>query len=61
MIRTWSVLAVAGLFAVLSAVPLAAMMHADEPTPAAVAGERVAADSVTLPGEHKLFWRLRSS
>ena len=36
MIRTWSVLAVAGLFAVVSAVPLAAMMS-DEPTPAAVA------------------------
>jgi len=37
MNRTWSVLAVAGLFAVVSAVPLAAIMHADEPTPAAVA------------------------
>ena len=37
MIRTWSVLAVAGLFAVVSAVPLAAMMTSDEPTPAAVA------------------------
>ncbi len=37
MIRTWSVLAAAGLFAVVSAVPLAAIMHADEPTPAAVA------------------------
>jgi hypothetical protein len=37
MIRTWSVLAAAGLFAVVSAVPLAAMMHGDEPTPAAVA------------------------
>ena len=36
MIRTWSVLAVAGLFAVVSAVPLAAVMS-DEPTPAAVA------------------------
>ena len=36
MIRTWSVLAVAGLFAVVSAVPLAAMMS-DEPTPAALA------------------------
>ena len=36
MIRTWSVLAAAGLFAVVSAVPLAAMMS-DEPTPAAVA------------------------
>ena len=36
MIRTWSVLAVSGLFAVVSAVPLAAMMS-DEPTPAAVA------------------------
>ena len=36
MIRTWSVLAVAGLFAVVFAVPLAAMMS-DEPTPAAVA------------------------
>ena len=37
MIRTWSVLAVAGLFAVVSAVPLAAMMTTDEQTPAAVA------------------------
>ena len=37
MIRTWSVLAVAGLFAVVFAVPLAAMMTADEQTPAAVA------------------------
>lgn len=37
MIRTWSVLAVAGLFAVVFAVPLAAMMTTDEPTPAAVA------------------------
>ena len=37
MIRTWSVLTVSGLFAVVSAVPLAAMMHGDEPTPAAVA------------------------
>lgn len=37
MNRTWSVLAVAGLFAVVSAVPLAAVMHGDEPTPAAVA------------------------
>ena len=37
MIRTWSVLAVAGLFAVVFAVPLAAMMTSDEPTPAAVA------------------------
>lgn len=37
MIRTWSVLAVAGLFAVVFAVPLSAMMDADEPTPAAVA------------------------
>ena len=37
MIRTWSVLAVAGLFAIVFAVPLAAMMTADEPTPAAVA------------------------
>ena len=36
MIRTWSVLAVAGLFAVVFAVPLAAMMS-DEQTPAAVA------------------------
>jgi len=36
MIRTWSVLAVAGLFAIVFAVPLAAMMS-DEPTPAAVA------------------------
>ena len=36
MIRTWSVLAVSGLFAVVFAVPLAAMMS-DEPTPAAVA------------------------
>ena len=36
MIRTWSVLAVAGLFAVVFSVPLAAMMS-DEPTPAAVA------------------------
>ena len=36
MIRTWSVLAVAGLFAVVSAVPLAAVMS-DEQTPAAVA------------------------
>ena len=35
MIRTWSVLAVAGLFAVVSAVPLAAMLHGDEP-PASV-------------------------
>ena len=37
MIRTWSVLAVAGLFAVVFAVPLAAMMTTDEQTPAAVA------------------------
>ena len=37
MIKTWSVLAVAGLFAVVSAVPLAAMMTTDEQTPAAVA------------------------
>jgi len=36
MIRTWSVLTVSGLFAVVSAVPLAAVMT-DEPTPAAVA------------------------
>ena len=36
MIRTWSVLAVAGLFAVVFAVPLAAVMS-DEQTPAAVA------------------------
>ena len=36
MTRTWSILAVAGLFAVVSAVPLAAVMS-DEPTPAAVA------------------------
>jgi len=36
MIRTWSVLTVSGLFAVVSAVPLAAVMS-DEPTPAAVA------------------------
>ena len=36
MIRTWSVIAVAGLFAIVFAVPLAAMMS-DEPTPAAVA------------------------
>ncbi len=36
MIRTWSVLAVSGLFAVVFAVPLAAMMS-DEQTPAAVA------------------------
>ena len=36
MIRTWSVLAVAGLFAMVFALPLAAMMS-DEPTPAAVA------------------------
>ena len=36
MIRTWSVLAAAGLFAIVFAVPLAAMMS-DEPTPAAVA------------------------
>ena len=36
MIRTWSVLTVAGLFAVVSAVPLAAVMS-DEQTPAAVA------------------------
>jgi len=36
MIRTWSVLAVSGLFAVVFAVPLSAMMS-DEPTPAAVA------------------------
>ena len=37
MIKTWSVLAVAGLFAMVFAVPLAAMMTSDEPTPAAVA------------------------
>ena len=37
MIRTWSVIAVAGLFAIVFAVPLAAMMTADEQTPAAVA------------------------
>ena len=36
MIRTWSVLAVSGLFAVVFAVPLAAVMN-DEQTPAAVA------------------------
>ena len=36
MIRTWSVLAVAGLFAMVFALPLAAMMS-DEQTPAAVA------------------------
>ena len=36
MIKTWSVLAVSGLFAMVFAVPLAAMMS-DEPTPAAVA------------------------
>ena len=36
MIKTWSVLAVAGLFAMVFAVPLAAMMS-DEQTPAAVA------------------------
>ena len=47
MIRTWSVLAVAGLFAVLSAVPLAAMMHGDEPTPAAVADLATLAKRVT--------------
>jgi hypothetical protein len=35
MIRTWSVLAVAGLFAAVSAVPLAAMMHGDE-SPASI-------------------------
>lgn len=35
MIRTWSVLAAAGLFAVVSAVPLAAMMHGDE-SPASI-------------------------
>ena len=37
MIRTWSVIAVAGLFAVVFSVPLSAMMTTDEPTPAAVA------------------------
>ena len=31
MIRTWSVLAVAGLFAIVFAVPLSAMMNGDEP------------------------------
>ena len=46
MIRTWSVLAAAGLFAVVSAVPLAAMMS-DEPTPAAVADLATLAKRVT--------------
>jgi len=47
MIRTWSVLAAAGLFAVVSAVPLAAMMHGDEPTPAAVADLATLAKRIT--------------
>ena len=47
MIRTWSVLAVAGLFALVSAVPLAAMMHSDEPTPAAVADLATLAKRIT--------------
>ncbi|MFO0201721.1 MAG: hypothetical protein ACK528_01175 [Alphaproteobacteria bacterium] len=46
MIRTWSVLAVAGLFAIVFAVPLAAMMS-DEPTPAAVADLATLAKRVT--------------
>ena len=37
MIRTWSVIAVAGLFAVVFSLPLSAMMTSDEQTPAAVA------------------------
>ena len=47
MIRTWSVLAVAGLFAVVFSVPLAAMMTTDEPTPAAVADLATLAKRVT--------------
>ena len=46
MIRTWSVLAAAGLFAIVFAVPLAAMMS-DEPTPAAVADLATLAKRVT--------------
>ena len=46
MIRTWSVIAVAGLFAIVFAVPLAAMMS-DEPTPAAVADLATLAKRVT--------------
>jgi len=47
MTRTWSVLAVAGLFAVVFSVPLAAMMTTDEPTPAAVADLATLAKRVT--------------